>query len=78
MPDGDNNVAPTKSMKQLIRSMRIEDLIKNTEIDPDAVMQYKRPWIRRKKYRPKTAPAAAKPYEVKPVEGPEPIHSVLP
>ncbi|XP_008201926.1 ADP-ribosylation factor-like protein 13B isoform X1 [Nasonia vitripennis] len=78
MSDYDNNVAQQKSTKELIRSMRIEELIRTTEIDADAVMRYKRPWIRRKKYRPKTAPAATKPFEVKPVERPIPNQLPVP
>ncbi|XP_058808844.1 uncharacterized protein LOC131674274 isoform X2 [Phymastichus coffea] len=52
----ENNVPTKQEMKELIRSITIEDLIRNTQVQEDAIVQYRRPKRWRKK-RPTTAPS---------------------
>lgn len=56
-PSTDGLSLPTKKeMKELMRSITLEDLIKNTQVQEDAIMAYKRP-RRWPKKRPSTAPS---------------------
>lgn len=60
MPDHSTTVPTTESMRDLIKSMKIEDLIKTTELDENAILEYRRP-RRWPKKRPSTAPPKVKP-----------------
>ncbi|XP_011497840.1 PREDICTED: ADP-ribosylation factor-like protein 13B [Ceratosolen solmsi marchali] len=76
LPDStiDINVPTTKTMRELIKSIKIEDLINNTEIDADAILSYRRP-RRWSKKRPSTAPPGIELFEVHPVVKPHIITS---
>ena len=64
---GNGEELTKRSMKELIENMSIEDLVKTTKIDENAILSYERPKGRPKKKqkRPSTAPSAAKAYKLK-------------
>ncbi|KAJ8682101.1 hypothetical protein QAD02_017893 [Eretmocerus hayati] len=57
----DLSIPTTKTMKEIIRSIRIEDLLKNPEVEENYISEYRRP-RRKRKRRPNTAPAISKPF----------------
>jgi hypothetical protein len=59
----ENNMPTTKTMRELIKSIKIEDLIRNTEIDANAILSYQRP-RRWPKKRPSTAPPGMELYQM--------------